>query len=209
MRKESKTKRKIKDSALKLFNDKGVQSVTTNHIALYLEISPGNLYYHYKNKEEIIYEIYQEMSHTFESFESFEKISTSSNPLKTLYAMFDTYAKLFWDYRFLMRDATVLMAQDQKLKQLFSTNQNKRILQIEGLLKFFIAQDILKPIPDEDIALKAKLHWFIWAYWQGFASLHEGVSKQSINEVKEIIFTFHILPFLSKRGTKLLKEFYS
>jgi AcrR family transcriptional regulator len=208
MKKESKTKRKIKECALELFNDRGVQSITTNHIASHLQISPGNLYYYYKNKEAIIYEIYQEMSHTFESFESFEKVTSSPNPLKTIYAMFDAYIKLFWQYRFLMRDASLLMAQNEQLKQLFSTNQSKRIMQIEGLLKFLIAQGILKPLPNEDIALKAKLHWFVWTYWQGFASLHEGVSKQSIGEVKEIIFKFHILPFLSRKGTKLLQEFY-
>lgn len=207
MKKESPTKRKIKDCALELFNDKGVQSITTNHIASHLKISPGNLYYHYKNKEAIIYEIYQEMSHTFESFESFEKIISSQNPLKMLYDMFDIYAKLFWNYRFLMRDAALLMAQDYKLKELFSTNQNKRIAQIEGLLEFFIVQDILKPFSNEDRALQAKLHWFISAYWQGFGSLNEDVSKQSINEVKEIIVKFLIQPFLTDKGCKLLNEF--
>ncbi|MCF6310208.1 MAG: TetR/AcrR family transcriptional regulator [Sulfurimonas sp.] len=42
-------------------------SVTTNHIAKAAGISSGNLYCHYKNKEQIIREIYQEISETFVS----------------------------------------------------------------------------------------------------------------------------------------------
>ena len=50
----SPTKQKIKKAAIELFNNQDTLSVTTNHIAKQAKISPGNLYYHYKNKEEII-----------------------------------------------------------------------------------------------------------------------------------------------------------
>lgn len=203
-KKRSLTKEKIKKSALKLFNLQETLSITTNHIAKDAGISSGNLYYHYKNKEEIIREIYQEMSTTFDSFNSFEKILLSSNPLNELSSIFDKYGELFWDYRFLMRDSAVLMAIDKKLKQMFAKNQEKRISQIEGVLKFLISQEILEGIPNEEIHMRAKLHWFISAYWQIFTSSSSIITKESIKEAKEIIFKLHIYPFLSDKGKKLL-----
>jgi AcrR family transcriptional regulator len=48
------TKTRILDAALTLFNERGTSNVTTNHIAEALGMSPGNLYYHYRNKAEIV-----------------------------------------------------------------------------------------------------------------------------------------------------------
>ena len=56
MAKESKqnTYQRIIESALVLFNEEGERNISTNHISAHLGISPGNLYYHFRNKDEII-----------------------------------------------------------------------------------------------------------------------------------------------------------
>jgi AcrR family transcriptional regulator len=53
-----KTKDRIIQAAVELFNAQGEQNVTTNHIAAHLSMSPGNLYYHFRNKEDIIRAIF-------------------------------------------------------------------------------------------------------------------------------------------------------
>ena len=53
------TKQRILDTALALFNQNGTPNASTNHIALELEISPGNLYYHYPNKEQLIEQLFK------------------------------------------------------------------------------------------------------------------------------------------------------
>lgn len=53
------TKDRILDGSLELFNSKGVQAVTTNHIADHLNMSPGNLYYHFRSKEHIIRALFE------------------------------------------------------------------------------------------------------------------------------------------------------
>lgn len=47
---------------LRLFNEDGFDAVSTNHISKKLGISPGNLYYHFRNKEEIAFELYSRMA---------------------------------------------------------------------------------------------------------------------------------------------------
>lgn len=203
--KKPSAKERIKEAAIALFNENDTLSINTNHIAKAAGMSPGNLYYHYANKEAIIREIYQEMSATFESFKSFETILTSENPLKVMDTVFDRYGELFWEYRFLMRDAPVLMALDAELKSVFTANQEKRIAQITGLIKYLISEEILENIPKEEIPMRARLHWFISAYWQIFASTTGEVTRESIKEAKEVVFKIHISPFLSDKGKAMLQ----
>src|SRR6266536_2569583 len=49
-----KTRDRILETALRLFNEEGAAKVPTNRIATELEMSPGNLYYHFRQKEQLV-----------------------------------------------------------------------------------------------------------------------------------------------------------
>jgi AcrR family transcriptional regulator len=49
-----KTADRILEASLSLFNSEGERNVTAADIAVALDISPGNLYYHFKGKDEIL-----------------------------------------------------------------------------------------------------------------------------------------------------------
>lgn len=60
------TKRRILDSALRLYNELGISTVTSRHIAKDLCISAGNLHYHFKHTEDIIQELYKDLVDEFD-----------------------------------------------------------------------------------------------------------------------------------------------
>lgn len=67
------TRERIIEMAIRLFNELGTGAVSTNHIAEALSMSPGNLYYHFRNKEEIIRAILERMIARWEALYVFPK----------------------------------------------------------------------------------------------------------------------------------------
>ncbi len=206
MKKRIDAKTKIKQSAMKLFNENDSLSITTNHIAKEASISPGNLYYHYKNKKEIILDLYLELNSKFVELNSFEKMLMHENFFEAMDEMFNQYAKLFFEYKFLLRDATILIAVDSDFKKVFTQNQELRIKQIEGLLTYLIKEGLLKELNRSSLNKRAKLHWFITAYWQSFVSTIEDVSLETLQESKEVFFEFMIYPNLTQKGKDLIRK---
>lgn len=59
-----KTRERILDCALQLFNQQGEPNVSTLEIASELGISPGNLYYHFHGKEPVVLGLFQRFEET-------------------------------------------------------------------------------------------------------------------------------------------------
>ncbi|KMM76072.1 transcriptional regulator [Xanthomonas sp. NCPPB 1128] len=112
------TRRRILETALAMFNAQGEPHVTTNHIADELEISPGNLYYHFRNKDDII-------EHLFARYE--ERMDTAlALPSARLPGLEDIWLQLhlvfecIWDYRFLYRDLVEILSRSRRLRLRFA-----------------------------------------------------------------------------------------
>lgn len=109
---------KILQASIELFNRSGTVATTTNHISKHLGISPGNLYFHFRNKEAIIYELFQMMS---DQIYSLWDVKKGLSPERFL----DESFEIFWQYRFFHREMYHLRRQDRELSQLWKRHLNR------------------------------------------------------------------------------------
>ena len=141
-----KTKDKIIHSSIELFNKSGVVAVTTNHIAKELGISPGNLYFHFANKEEIIRQIFKMMcKETYLLWKS----KKGQKPLHPL-VLIEKNFELFWKYRFFHREMYYLRRKDATLNKLWKAHISKSLKLMTVVYKRWIKQGWMSPIQSVD-----------------------------------------------------------
>ncbi len=108
-----RTRERILETSLALFNDSGAPRVTTADIADEMNISPGNLYYHFRNKDEIVFELY-------EAYEA-RVLPLYADPagrhldVDDLWLWLHLLFERMWEYRFLYRDLDELSSRERKL----------------------------------------------------------------------------------------------
>ncbi len=111
-----KTRDKIIQASIDLFNEQGERNVTTNHIAAHLGISPGNLYYHFRNKEDIILSIYEEYARNL-LLETFPVVSPDVKPLDAIILYMDAVFQAMSKFRFFYANLPVLLAKNPLLRE--------------------------------------------------------------------------------------------
>src|SRR5215211_5884456 len=101
------THERILATALRLFNESGTAPVSTNHIAAALGISPGNLYYHFRNKEEIIRALFEQQFARWDEVYALpeDRMPTLADLQQLVRISFITA----WEYRFMYRELIALL----------------------------------------------------------------------------------------------------
>lgn len=129
-------------TSIDLFNRHGVVAVTTNHIAKELSISPGNLYFHFANKEEIIRQIFRLMSR--ETYDLW-KTRTGQRPKHPL-DLIEKNFELFWRYRFFHREMYYLRRKDAQLSKMWKAHIAKCLKLMTLMYKRWLKQGWMTPI---------------------------------------------------------------
>ena len=173
------TREKILDTALTLFNNEGTAAVSTNHIAEAASISPGNLYYHFRNKEEIIRELFERLSAANDAAFSLpqDKLPT----LNDLQTMVKTNYKILWQYRFAHRELAALLRADEELRTRFLSVRKRGFEGFGQLFQAFTQAGVFKTQSSpEEIQNLAEVCWLITEFWLN--SLE--VSGKTVNETQ-------------------------
>lgn len=160
-----RTRERILEAGLRLFNDFGEPNVTTTVIADELNISPGNLYYHFHSKDEIVNALFAEFER--------EIVETLTAPIRRAPNVEDMWLFLHllfeavWKYRFLYRDLDDLLSRNRLLEVHFKQILAHKVKTATALCEGLVATGEMKATPGEIQALATNMA-VIATYWLPF-----------------------------------------
>lgn len=176
---KSKNRDRILQSSLELFNVQGERSVTTNHIAAHLGISPGNLYYHFRNKQMIIAELFARYEAGVDGFLQLPEGRALTIEDKTVYL--EALLSAMWDYRFLHRDLEHLLSSDDQLAERYRLFAKRHLVSAQRIYQGFVEAGILDMTPPQVEAL-AMNAWIIMTSWVRFLCTLNGAPDEPLDK---------------------------
>ncbi|MEE4638663.1 MAG: TetR/AcrR family transcriptional regulator [Wenzhouxiangella sp.] len=111
------TRQRILDTALILFNNEGEPNVTTNRIADELDISPGNLHYHFRAKSDLIEALFADFEHRMLDILAAPEERDAN--IEDIWFLLHVAFEIIGEYRFIYRDLTDLCHRHRGLHQRF------------------------------------------------------------------------------------------
>ncbi|MBD3642436.1 MAG: TetR/AcrR family transcriptional regulator [Marinobacter sp.] len=193
--KKIKTRDRILDTSLALFNCVGEPNVTTLLISDELEISPGNLYYHFKSKGDIVEELFgrfeAEMLDLLAVPEDVE-ISLDQNGF-FLHLMFETVAR----YRFLYQDLVNVLSRYDQLQSRFKRLLKKKTAAFQVICESFRRQGMME-IDGEELQSLCEQLTLTACYWSSFDTLSHLEDRESVDPGRGVYQMMHlVLPYLA------------
>ena len=207
-----KTSQRIINSSLELFNQLGERSVSTNHIAAHMEISPGNLYYHFPNKQAIISVLFGEYEALVSSFLHPPEGRALTVDDKRFYLQ--RLLDAMWRYRFLYRDIEHFLLSDRELAARYRLFSQQCLTQAQMIYSGFVAAGILRMTPQEIESLTLNA-WIILTSWVSFlCTARENSEQLSERAIKRGVYQLLVLEsgFVTDQAREavdeLIKEYY-
>jgi AcrR family transcriptional regulator len=190
-----KTRDRILQTALQLFNEEGETLVSTVDIASTMGISPGNLYYHFKGKEAIIEGL-------FDNFE--EEISLILNaPIRGPLAVEDNWVFVYiifeeiYDFRFFYQNISAMLERCPGLRPRFSRILS--LIQKTGfaMLSVLEEKDLLSFGPDEKEALSERLTAHLTFWLQYYSLRYTDMNEKHLIHYGVYEALIQVTPYLS------------
>ncbi|HKQ82992.1 MAG TPA: TetR/AcrR family transcriptional regulator [Steroidobacteraceae bacterium] len=163
------TRNRILSTSLELFNASGIGKTSLNRIAAELDISSGNLHYHFKTKEQIADVLIRRFQ---------DRIETIIAPSATITALDDLWLVLhlaletFEEYRFIYRDVDFLVRESARIAQRLQLITVHCVAAAHQMCSALAKASVIRAKPEEvdDLAVQMVLTatcWYTFArLWQ-------------------------------------------
>lgn len=201
----NKTKRRILDVSLELFNQHGIANVSQRKITTTLQISPGNLTYHFKKKEELYEVLYFEFIHFIE--EEVKQFLKEEINLKGTFQLMKRWFDLMYQYRFIFVDVTNLMQQSQEVMDNYQQFVEVRKSVFLKIITTLEEAKILRKeeLTNEYLDLYHRLH-IISDFYLSSVSIFATAISQEQKEAHQRLFFQAMYPYFTKKGKKQYME---
>ena len=163
-KKPRRTAERILEVTLDLFNRFGEPNVSTTLISAELGISPGNLYYHYPAKDELINALFQRYERALgELLPAADGIDNVDDAWFFFHSLFE----LIWQYRFLYRDLNDLLSKNRKLETHFQFVLKNKDRAVHAVLDGLSRNGVVR-ITGEEAAPASTAMVVVLTYWLSY-----------------------------------------
>jgi AcrR family transcriptional regulator len=165
------TQLRILQAALELFNAEGTAAVSASRIAERCGVSKGNLQYHFPNKRDVIFAIFQLAIGEMNTGWYRDHLEPT---LEHMAAMFVRQLQLIVKYRFFYRELADLLRQDPLLRRRYTENRERRLKVIEQFMHA-LADRGLMHLPQDARRLRSivEVTWILSENWANYAEYQE------------------------------------
>lgn len=204
-----KLKEKILLKAVELFNEKGIANVSPNQIAKNLDISSGNLTYHYKTKEILVQTIYERMHNEALDYLDLQGYLTLDDFRKSM-KLFQQFQQ---KYSFFLHDMVFITRNYPEVASMFEASNLKRLEQGRKLFDYYIATGRVIP---ENKGINYDFFilniWMVGAFWTTQETILN--TTNTITKPTNMVeMTWHmLLPYLTEKGREeyfQISEFFN
>ncbi|NRB47928.1 MAG: TetR family transcriptional regulator [Saprospiraceae bacterium] len=192
-----KLKEKILLKAVELFNEQGIASTSPNQIAAALNISSGNLTYHYKTKAILIEAVYEKMHADSEDFIKLSGYLTLNDFRKIM----SSFRDFMQQYNFFFQDLFFILYNYPKVGKLYEGSNLMRLQQGKALFEYYIETGRMIP-ESEGINYTYLTHnvWMVGAFWNFQSKIFTpGTVFAEPMDLVEMTW-YMILPYLTEKG---------
>ena len=159
-----RTAERILEVTLALFNRFGEPNVSTTLISAELNISPGNLYYHYPAKDELINSLFDRFERALnELLNAGDSVRDVEDAWFFMHSLFE----LIWEYRFLYRDLNDLLSKNRRLETHFQSVLKNKTRSVKALLDSMSRAGSLQ-IDSREVDATATSMVVVLTYWLSF-----------------------------------------
>ena len=159
-----RTAERILEVSLELFNRFGEPNVSTTLISAELGISPGNLYYHYPAKDELLNALFDRYA---QALEELLEAPGAARDIEDAWLFFQMLFELIWTYRFLYRDLNDLLSRNRRLETRVQRMLARKTAALREMLQALGRAGILH-MADEQIEPVSTSMVVVLSYWLSY-----------------------------------------